>query len=247
MAQTIIITGAASGVGRVLATRLAGPGRQLLLATRKNRTGLEASAAAARAGGADVAIYLGDLAEDDVPAALVAEAVARFGSIDAIVANAGFADRTPLSELDPKKLRYAFDAIAGAFAALCHAALPHLNDGGRILAISSFVAHRFQLDGVHMPNSAAAKAALEALLRDLAVTLADRNITVNAVAPGYVQKDPDAHRAVSPGGYDKAIARIPLGRIATPEDVAGAVAFFLSPEAGYITGQVLHVDGGMGL
>ena len=95
------------------------------------------------------------------------------------------------------------------------------------------------------PASAAAKAGLEALVGALAVELAPAGVTVNAVVPGFIRKDGGAHRAMAPGALDAQLARIPLGRIGLPDDVAAAVAFLASSAAGYITGQALHVSGGL--
>ena len=245
--RAILITGAASGIGAAVCRALAGPGVAILLHTRRNRDAVEAVAAQVRAAGARADVALGDLAEPGVAAALVAQAVACFGGLDVLVSNAGFADRTPLSELSDAAMALSMQAIHGAFFRLVRAAIPHVRAERhpRIVAVSSFAAHVFRPGVTLFPASAAAKAALEALVRATAIELAPRGVTVNAVVPGFIRKDSGAHRAIDPAVLAKQVERIPLGRVGLPEDVAAAVAFLASPAAGYITGQLLHVDGGL--
>lgn len=246
---SVLVTGAASGVGAAVARRIARPGLRLLLHTRKNAAGLDAVAAAARAAGAEAETMLGDLADPAVGAALVQAAARRFGGLDWLVANAGFADRRPIADLPADGVAASFMPIADAFFRMAQAALPHLkaSPSGRVVAVSSFVAHRHAPSGDLFPASAAAKAALEALARSLAAELAASKTTVNVVAPGYTRKDAGAHAALSEARWAEIAGRIPFGRLADPADVAAAVAYFLSEEAGYVTGQTLHVDGGLGL
>ena len=246
--RVILVTGAASGIGAAICRRLAGPGVALLMHTGRNAEGLATVAEIVRAAGADVATLLGDLASPATAEALVARALERFGGLDVLISNAGFADRTPLAELTDAAFARSSEVMQGAFLRLARAAMPSLRAGraARVVAVSSFVAHVFRPGVPVFPASAAAKAGMEALVRALAIELAPE-ATVNAVAPGFIRKDAGAHHAVDPEAARRQVEKVPLGRIGLPEDVAGAVVWLVSAEAGYVTGQVLHVDGGLAI
>ena len=245
--RVVLVTGAASGIGAAVCRALAGPGVAILLHTRANQAGAEVVADAVRAAGGQAELALGDLTEPDTAASVVRRAVERFGGLDVLVSNAGFADRTKLADLTDAAMTRSMEAIHGGFFRLARAAMPHLMAGRdpRIVAVSSFVAHAFRTDLAVFPASAAAKAATEALVRALAIELAPSGVTVNAVIPGFIRKDPGTHAAFTPAQAAAQTARIPLGRLGLPDDVAAAVAFLVSAGAAYITGQALHVDGGL--
>ena len=246
--RVVLVTGAASGIGAAVCRRIAGPGTRLLITARNNRDGLESIAEVARAAGSQVVIELGDLRDPKIPARLVEATVDSFGALDQIVSNAGFAQRGGLREVDLEGLAQAEHGMPEAFFLLTSAAIPYLqnSDWGRIVATSSFVAHVYAADGL-FAATAAAKAAIESLAKTLAVQLAPSGITVNSVAPGYTQKDASGHSALSDEAWRKAIAKVPMGRIGVPDDAAALIAFLLSRDASYITGQTIHVNGGLTL
>ncbi len=243
-----LITGAATGIGAAIARRLACPGARLFLHTGSNADALEALAVELRGTGAEIATGLGDLALPETAPALVDAARSAFDQpLSRLISNAGRAQKARFGEVTAEDLSAAFAMMPIAFFRLVEAALPDLETAvhGRVLAISSFVAHGFGTNGMLFPASGAAKAALEALAKALAVQLGPSGTTVNCIAPGFTRKDAGGHRATTSAAMEAAATITPNGRLGVPEDIAETAGFLLSPAARHITGQVIHVDGGL--
>ena len=248
--RVVLITGAGSGIGAALARRLASPNAALLLHSRgkdeAGRARLNSVAETCREQGARLETAMGDLSEPGVGAAAVEKARTTFGRLDQLVHNAGFADRRDFRGLTRSDLSASFGAMPIAFLEIANAALSSIcaSSRGRVVVVSSFVAHRFR-QGELFPASAAAKAALEALAKSLAVEVAPTATTVNIVVPGFTRKDEGKLGALSRKVWDEVARRNPEGRLALPDEIAATIAFLLSDEAAHITGATIPVDGGL--
>ena len=242
--KTAVVTGGSRGLGRAICLELARGGANVVLCYAGNEAAAGETVAACEALGAKALAVRCDVAKADEVKALMDAAVQAFGRIDILVNNAGITRDGLLMMMKETDFDAVINAnLKGTF--LCMKAVSRLmmkQRYGRIVNLSSVVGLRGNAGQV---NYAASKAGVIGMTKSLAKELATRGVTVNAVAPGFI--DTDMTAAMPQAAREATLASIPMGRMGAPEDVAKAVAFLASDEAAYVTGQVLAVDGGMAM
>ena len=242
--RVAMVTGSSRGIGRAIAIALAGQGCKVVVNYHSRAAEAEEVVQRIRERGGEAVAVQADVSLAAEAQKLVDAAVAAFGTLDILVNNAGIARDNLLLRMAEEDWDAVLDTnLKGAFHCIKAAQRIFLRKrAGRIINIGSVVG---LVGNAGQANYAAAKAGLVGLTKALAKELGSRNITVNLVAPGFIQTEMTA--GLSAEVIQTALARIPLGRLGAPEDVAAAVVFLASDEAAYITGQVLCVDGGMAM
>jgi len=241
-----LVTGAGSGIGAAIAKCLAKKDVMLILHTQQNKAGLQALTSECEAQGAQVYCHYGDLAQKTTIDNIVACLTKQSAHLNGLICNAGFPDWRSFDQLDQIGLSKSYSVIIAASFALLTQCTPFLISArGRVVAVSSFLAHKFKVGQSIVPASAMAKAGLEAMVKSYAGQYAHQGVNANIIVPGYIKKNGPDHKALDDEALQKIKDRIPKGALGLPEDVANLAEFLLSDKANYITGQAIHIDGGL--
>lgn len=237
-----VVTGASRGIGRAIAIRLAGEGATVVINYNGSKEKAEEVKQEIEGAGGKAAVCQCNVADFDQCQAFIQKVIDEYGRIDILVNNAGITRDGLLMKMSEEDFDQVIETnLKGAFHTIRFASRQMLRQkSGRIINLSSVVG---VTGNAGQANYAASKAGVIGLTKSAARELASRGITVNAIAPGFIETDMTS--VLSEKVKEGAAAGIPLGVFGKPEDVAAVAAFLASDEAGYITGQVLHVDGGM--
>lgn len=241
-----LLTGAASGIGAATAKKISGPNCHLILQTGSNLAGLTEIARICEAKGSQVQTFVADLTDIEQTLNLIRLTQASCKELQGIVSAAGFPDWRNFESLPQTEFMKSVNLIQQTNFSLLQQLTPNLARAqGSFIGISSFLAHRMRVGDSINPASASAKAGLEALIKSYAAQYAEQGIRCNAIVPGYIKKDGANHPPTNPDVLNRIESRIPAKRLGLPEEVASLAQFLLSDKSQYITGQSIHIDGGL--
>ncbi|MDF1545354.1 MAG: 3-oxoacyl-ACP reductase FabG [bacterium] len=240
--KSAIITGGSRGIGQATAIMFAEVGCNVVIGYEKNETAAKITIEKCQSFGVKAVAIKANMGSRSDVFDLVAEATTTLGSVDILVNNAGVWEHNPIDEMTEERLRRTVDInLMGCFHS-CQAVVPQMKErkSGNIINISSTAGQRGE--AFHSPYSAT-KSALIGLTKSLAVELADHNIRVNCVAPGWVETDMSID-SLNEDHDNKIISKIPMGRVGMPQELAGPILFMASELSTFITGEILNVNGG---
>jgi 3-oxoacyl-[acyl-carrier protein] reductase len=237
-----LVTGGSRGIGAATALLLARCGADVVIGYRARAADAEGVVARMREMGVRAAAHASDIATRDGAASLVARALDELGGLDLFVGNAGIwpSEDVALSEMSDERWRRTLVENLDSVFYTCRAAARHIAPGGRMVLVASTAGQRGE---AFHADYAATKGAIISLTKSLVGELAGRDVTVNCVAPGWVDTEMCADPFAA-GGRDRIGAAIPLGRVACPDDIAGPIVFLCSTLARHVTGEILNVNGG---
>jgi len=240
--KVALVTGAGKNIGRAIALRLARDGASVVVNGRRDQAVVEAVVGEINALGGQAIGCIADVTDPAAVGRMIEQTVAAMGGLDILVSNAGLRRQTAFLDMQLAEWREILSvALDGAFI-LARAAAPHMipRGGGAMVALSGISTHVGTPNRCHV---SASKAGLEGLMRALAIELAPHRITCNCVAPGAVDTVRGASAGALPGTLGN--EKIPLKRKATPDEIAAMVRMLVGPEGSYVTGQTIHVNGGV--
>lgn len=244
--QVALVTASSRGIGRSCALMLGRAGARVVVNYLSDKSAAASAAKEIQQAGGEAIVVQGDASDVSQVEGLVQAALAQWGRIDILVANAGARVRVPLLKTGDDDFQKIFGDNVLSFVALVRAAAPRMIERryGRIVAMSSWVGKSGHGFSSTSPNYAGAKAAMIGYVKGMAHELGPHGITVNGICPGWIDWG-TKHTDALPAVRERALEQIPLKRTGTPEDIAGAVLYFASPWAGYTTGVALDINGGL--
>ena len=244
--QVALVTGGSRGIGRAVVQALAREGAKVAFVYKGSQQAAEELEKEIAAAGGTAKAYQGDVADPQTAGRIVGAVLADWGRVDILVNNAGVIRDGLFVRMDPASWNAVIDTNLGGTFSFCRAVAEQMalkQRSGRIINVSSVAAEHVNAG---QTNYAASKGAVNSFTRALAMELGSRSVTVNAVAPGFIETD--MSEAVRNKAGDLIAKKlVPLRRLGKPEDIAGVVAFLAGPAGAYITGQVVTVDGGLSL
>jgi 3-oxoacyl-[acyl-carrier protein] reductase len=242
--KTALVTGASGGIGSAIASALAARGSNLVLTGTREQVLQEVAASLNLKSDQKVEVITANLSEAEAATQLIANTEAAIGPVDILVNNAGLTRDGLLMRMKDEDWQTVMDVNLSAVMRLSKAVLRSMMKSrwGRIIQISSVVGYT---GNPGQTNYAASKAGMTGFTKSLAIEVASRGITANVIAPGFIQTA--MTEVLTDEVKEELLKRVPIGSMGTPEDIAAAVVYLASPEAGYLTGATLHINGGMAM
>jgi 3-oxoacyl-[acyl-carrier protein] reductase len=245
--KTAIVTGSSRGIGKAVAKRLARDGAKVAVNCVSTVDKAKAVVEEIRKAGGEAIVVQADVAKKADAERLIADTINAFGQVDILVSNAGIVIDRPFVDSTDEDWTRAIENNLHGFFNVARAVLPHMigRKYGRLIATGSCITEVADFGGNYYSVCTASKGGITAMLRPIAAEVARHGVTVNAVSPGYIATEMLGE--IDPTGLEATLRIIPMRRYGRPDDIAAAMAFLASDDAGYITGQVLRVNGGMSM